>query len=139
MLPKGVGQSSPSQSCLSQSPVFPGQQPAHHVFVPLEAVFSRRLFPINAVQRACLLFALPQKCNRGPCFHVFGQDAVVECPDGMVYSPLEVTQGVPPFGGVNGLEDFIAAGCDSTTSTCVVRVHRALQCDRRWRAIHQTT
>ena len=45
----------------------------------------------------------------------------MECPDGMVYSPLEVTQGVPPFGGVNGLDDFVAAGCDGTTSTCVVR------------------
>lgn len=56
------------------------------------------------------------------------QNAVVECPDGMVYQPLEVTQGVPPFGGVNGLDDFIAAGCDSTNSTCVVRI---LQLDRR--------
>lgn len=49
------------------------------------------------------------------------QNASVECPEGMIYSPLEVTQGVPPFGFVNGLEDFIAAGCDSTSSTCVVR------------------
>lgn len=48
----------------------------------------------------------------------------MECPDGMVYSPLEVTQGVPPFGGVNGLDDFVAAGCDGTTSTCVVRILR---------------
>lgn len=49
------------------------------------------------------------------------QDAVVECPDDMVYLPLEVTQGVPPFGGVNGLDDFVAAGCDGTNATCVVR------------------
>ncbi len=54
------------------------------------------------------------------------QEAVVECPDGMVYFPLEVTQGVPPFGGVNGLDDFIAAGCDGTNSTCVVRIHMEL-------------
>ena len=62
-------------------------------------------------------------CNvQTPPAFVVLQDAVVECPDGMIYSPLEVTQGVPPFGGVNGLDDFVAAGCDGTTSTCVVRI-----------------
>lgn len=44
----------------------------------------------------------------------------------MVYLPLEVTQGVPPFGGVNGLDDFVAAGCDGTNSTCVVRTLHVL-------------
>ncbi|CAN0167973.1 unnamed protein product [Ectocarpus fasciculatus] len=37
----------------------------------------------------------------------------------MVYSALEVTRGVPPLGGVNALDDFVAAGCDGTNSTCV--------------------
>lgn len=56
------------------------------------------------------------------------QDAAVECPgrDGMVYSPLEVTQGVPPFGGVDGLDSFVAAGCDGTSRTCVVRTRCSL-------------
>lgn len=44
----------------------------------------------------------------------------MECPAGMLYSVLEVAQGVPPFGGYNGLDDFIAAGCDGTTESCVV-------------------
>lgn len=50
------------------------------------------------------------------------QDALVECPTGLVYAPLDVTQGVPPFEfDPNPLADFISSGCDSTTSSCVVR------------------
>ena len=58
------------------------------------------------------------------------QDALVECSDeeGMVFSPLEVTQGVPPFGGENALDEFIAAGCDGTSSSCVVRVFCGCGC-----------
>ena len=46
----------------------------------------------------------------------------MECPTGLVYVPLDVTQGVPPFDfDPNPLADFINSGCDSTTSSCVVR------------------
>lgn len=49
------------------------------------------------------------------------QDALVECPTGLVYVPLDVTQGVPPFDfDPSPLADFVASGCDSTASSCVV-------------------
>ena len=49
------------------------------------------------------------------------QDAVVECPEGMVFTPLEVIQGVPPLDTYDAVDDFVEAGCNSTTSSCVVR------------------
>eukprot|EP00903_Cladosiphon_okamuranus_P013477 g12552.t1 len=48
------------------------------------------------------------------------KDALVECPTGLVYVPLDVTQGVPPLEfDPNPLADFVNSGCDSTTSSCV--------------------
>lgn len=68
------------------------------------------------------------------------QDALVECPTGLVYVPLDVTQGVPPFDfDPNPLVDFVNSGCDSTNSSCVVseilQGHlRILRCDRQMSA-----
>eukprot|EP00752_Nemacystus_decipiens_P006177 g5574.t1 len=48
------------------------------------------------------------------------KDALVECPDGLTYMPLDVTQGVPPFDfDPDPLTDFVNAGCDGSTSSCV--------------------